>query len=245
MHCVIQNLSKSYSAGFTLGPIDMSIGPGEIVGLLGSNGAGKTSLIRLLLGVLKPDTGAVHLMGVNVRDQYLARRWIGYLDEEPIHYDWMKIKWLARFYSSYYPNWDNSQFTNQLEAFSLDQSTKVGHLSKGNKIRLGFALALAHSPRLLLLDEPTSGLDPMARVEILDAMAHYTDTHSEVSVLFSSHITTDLERICNRAVILEHGRVISDDQIKTASRREGTSHLTRTPTLEEELLNALASAQIQ
>jgi ABC-2 type transport system ATP-binding protein len=247
MNCIIKNLSKSYSSGFRLGPIDLSIRQGEIVGLLGPNGAGKTTLIRLLLGALKADTGSACLLGVDVRKQTFTRRWIGYLDEEPIHYDWMKIRWLARFYSSYYPSWDHNRFLSQLKTFSLNQSLRLRQLSKGSKVRLGFALSLAHSPRLLLLDEPTSGLDPLVRAEILDAIAQYVHNNPEVSVLFSSHITPDLERVCNRAIMLEKGRVISDTQIRAPNCFNGSEQKSpsNVGTLEEKFLRSMTSNLIQ
>lgn len=247
VNCLIKDLSKSYATGFKLGPVGLSIGKGEIIGLLGVNGAGKTTLIRLLLGALRADTGSVRLLGFEVGKQPFVKRWIGYLDEEPIHYEWMRIQWLARFYASYYPDWNNDRFLGYLSTFKLDQKMRISRLSKGNKVRLGVATSLAHTPRLLLLDEPTSGLDPLIRVEILDSIAQYVQETPTASVLFSSHITSDLERVCNRAVVLESGRVISDTRIQPANQLERLKHSssTRDLSLEERFLSSLTTYSIQ
>jgi ABC-2 type transport system ATP-binding protein len=242
-----RNLSKSYSAGFRLGPINLSIKPGEIVGLMGPNGAGKTTFIRLLLGIVKADSGSIQLLGLNVRNHASVRRWIGYLDEESIHYDWMKIRWLARFYSSYYPSWDDSCFLKHLKALSLNQSSRLHQLSKGSRVRLGLALSLAHAPRLLLLDEPTSGLDPLVRMELLDTIARYASRNPAVSVLFSSHITPDLEKVCNRAIILQEGQIVSDTQIRPGrglNEKAGPEPYSA-GSLEAHLLRSITSNSIQ
>ena len=242
MNCVISNLSKSYPSGFRLGPIDLTIKQGEIIGLLGRNGAGKTTLIRLLLGVLRSDTGSSCLQGLKAKEPVLTKRQIGYLDEEPVHYDWMKIKWLARFCSSYYPDWDNNLFHSYLHSYSLNQASRVGQLSKGSRVRLGIAMALAHRPLLLLLDEPTSGLDPFVRVQVLDAIVDYVQTNSEASVLLSSHITSDLEKICTRAVILDRGRLLSDTQIERWTKDGNPAR--HVSWLEEKLLQTVPSNSI-
>jgi ABC-2 type transport system ATP-binding protein len=176
--------------------------------------------------------------------QTKIRRRIGYLDEEPIFYDWMKVHRLSEFISSYFALWDDKLLQALLGRFRIDPAQKVGQLSKGNKVKLGLALALARRPSLLILDEPTSGLDPIVRTQVLKEIEAYIRRQENASVLFSSHLINELERICDRAVILDHGRIIHETELRDKSRM-GTDrpHLISSA-LEKTFIHCICGSQI-
>lgn len=209
--CTFKALTRTYTSGFTLGPIDLEIPAGEVVGLLGQNGAGKTTMLRIMIGVLRSDSGSVRLWGLNHENETREiKERIGYVDEEPVIYDWMKPTDLERFLSPYYPRWSSQDFSKYLQRLEIRQDLSYGKLSKGNKVKLSIAAALAKRPELLILDEPTSGLDPVVRQDILHLLQQYRESQPNASIIFSSHILGDLEQICTRIVIIDRGKVLAD-----------------------------------
>lgn len=240
--CQVENLTKVYKSGFRLGPINFALPPGRIAGLIGENGAGKTTFIRLILGLLRKNSGQVTIFGLNA-DSALAqvKQKIGYVDEEPIFYEWMKVSWLEHFLSPYYDGWNSRQFHNLLERFQINPKQRVGELSKGNKVKLAIAVALSHRPELVIMDEPTSGLDPLVRHTILDTLKDYITSNYPASLLFSSHITSDLEKICDRVAILHEGRLVLDESVEylKLSRYKHQNTLLGGPTLEEIFLESV------
>lgn len=180
---------------FTLGPVDLTLPGGAILGLIGENGAGKSTLIKCLLGILRPTEGTV-------------ARWteVGYVPDECPFSDVLKVSQLAAFLPGLYPAWDKALFEDYLTKFDLPRDKKVKELSRGMKMKLTIAVALAHRPRLLVLDEATSGLDPVVRDEILDVFLDFVcdDDHA---ILISSHITSDLEKLCDYVAYLHKGRL--------------------------------------
>ncbi|MBI4446494.1 MAG: ABC transporter ATP-binding protein [Acidobacteria bacterium] len=212
MICEVQDLCKSYPSGFCLGPLTFKINGGDVVGLIGENGSGKTTLIRLLMGVLKRDSGRLQVLGRKTGMTDIKGN-IGYVDEESILYEWMSTRLLGRFLSHLYRRWDAAAFQNYLERFGIDPLQQFGKLSRGNKLRVSVLLALARHPKFILMDEPTSGLDPMVRRELLVLLKEYLKADASAAVLFSSHIISDLEKICTRVIMLDAGKLILDQPL--------------------------------
>lgn len=210
---VLSKVQKVYSSGFQLGPITLEIESGQTVGLLGRNGAGKTTLIRTILGALKFDAGFATL-GTRVPiPSKRAKDMIGYVDEEPIFYQWMNTLWIGRFLAHFYSRWDAPMFAGLVERLEIPPIRPYSQLSRGNKVKIGIAAALSTRPNLLLLDEPTSGLDPLVRHEILNLLNNCRQTNPTVITIFSSHIVSDLEKMCDRVVVIDDGQIVWDQPI--------------------------------
>jgi ABC-2 type transport system ATP-binding protein len=224
-------LAKQYRSGFTLGPISMKVRSGEVLGIVGVNGSGKTTLLRLLAGVLRPTGGRIQLAGKSHTVVPASmKQWLGHMDEEHILYDWMSARQLERFLKPFFPTWDSGFYAWLLLDLEIPDSRTIGQLSKGNKAKLALATVLARKPRILLLDEPTDGMDPRVRRTVLEAIDDYVFRESGTSVLISSHITSDLERICDRIVVLSQGSVQAEFD------RSQFSPITHARSLEDRIL---------
>ena len=162
----VQGVVKRFGAKTVLEELNLSVPAGQTFAFLGRNGAGKTTTIRMLLGLLKPDAGKVRVLGRDPQRQALEiRRRVGYLAEDQVMFPWMRVEQLMSFMAPFYPTW-NAAWAKQLaERFELPMRTRVKHLSKGQNVRVGLLLALAHQPRLVILDDPTLGLDPIISLE--------------------------------------------------------------------------------
>ena len=195
----IDHLTKDFGS-FALEDVSFAIPGGTILGLIGENGAGKSTAIKCLLGVLSHDAGEVQVLeGEGLTE-------VGYVPDECPFADALKVKQVGSFLSGVFAKWDGALFTHYLEKFELPADKKVKELSRGMKMKLSIAAALSHRPKLLVLDEATSGLDPVVRDEILDEfMAFLSD--EDHAILLSSHITSDLEKICDYVVYLHKGKV--------------------------------------
>lgn len=197
---------KTYH-GFTLGPLNLEIPAGSIVGLIGENGAGKTTLLKLLTGVNRPDAGTVELLSATP-DDAAVRAKIGVVFEDAYFYESLTPAQVgASLRGIFGPAWDAGYFAALLEQFHLPPKKSIKELSRGMRMKLNLASALAHRPGLLVLDEATSGLDPAARSEILDILLDFIQDERH-SVLLSSHITTDLEQIADTIAYLHHGQLL-------------------------------------
>ena len=198
---------------FRLGPLDLQLEVGEILGIMGPNGAGKTTLLRLAWGFLKPDSGSIRIFGLQPHlDQIRLRLQSGYLSDDPQFYPALKASQFLQFVSNFYDGWDSKRVQMLLEEFRMDPETRIGNLSKGNRVKLGLVSALGHRPSLLILDEPTSGLDPLLRADILDFIRGLA-RHENVSVLLSSHISDDLDQIADSVLMLNDGKVVEYSQL--------------------------------
>lgn len=189
---------------------------------MGANGAGKTTLIRHVLGLLKPQRGSVRVFGLDpVKEPVAVLSRIGYLSEEGDLPGWMRVDDLMRYMRAFYPSWDEGYAQQLRKQFELDPAAKVKGLSKGQKARAGLLVALAYRPELLLLDEPSSGLDPIVRRDILGAIVR-TIADEGRTVLFSSHLLDEVERISDRIAMLKGGRILFTgelDEIKQMHHR--------------------------
>ena len=203
----IQGLTKKYD-GFTLDNISFNVPKGSIMGFIGQNGAGKTTTIRSLLNIIKTDSGSIKLLGMDhIKDEYEIKEHISAVfDELPFHDD-LNAKTLSYIMKSIYKDWDNAKFREYLERFSLPEKKKFGKFSKGMKMKLQIAAALSHNARLLVMDEATTGLDPVVRNEILDIFLEYLQDENN-SILMSSHITTDLEKVADSVTFIDKGKLL-------------------------------------
>lgn len=200
-------LTKRYPA-FTLQPLDFRVEAGTITGLVGENGAGKSTLIKLILGLLEPDGGELRLFGQETRKGGTAlRARIGFVQEAPGLWPLLMPTELGRVVGRFYPSWDGAHFQRLCEHFQLPAKTPFQKMSQGTRMKMALALALSHQAELLILDEPTSGLDPLARRELLDLLLEVVQDERR-AVLFSTHITTDLERVADHVAILQQGRLV-------------------------------------
>ncbi len=197
-----RGMIKDYGP-FTLGPIDLALPGGTILGLIGENGAGKSTLIKCLLGIARPTAGEARLLD---RPAPQALGQVGYVPDECPFSDALRVGQVERFLPGLFPGWDGALFTDYLARFDLPRDRKVKDLSRGMKMKLTIAAALAHRPRLLVLDEATAGLDPVARDEILEEFLRFVSDEDHALLIFS-HITSDLEKLCDYVVYLHRGRL--------------------------------------
>jgi ABC-2 type transport system ATP-binding protein len=195
---------------FTLEELDWSVPEGQITGFIGANGAGKSTTIRLLMGLLRPDRGRVHLLGLPMpAEQIRAKREVGFASEDLRLYGAATLAWHMAFLRGIYPSWDAAYADKLLTRFDLKADQRIKGLSHGQRVKAALLLILARRPRLLLLDEPTTGLDPVARHEVLGALMEAL-LDEERTILFSSHNTLDIEQICDRISFLDRGRLLAD-----------------------------------
>jgi ABC-2 type transport system ATP-binding protein len=215
----ISGVSRRFGVKLALDDVSLTVPTGTVLGLVGENGAGKTTLIKHVLGLLKAQSGSVRVLGhdpVAEPVRVLAR--LGYLSEEPDMPGWMRVHELLRYVAAFYPTWD-SDYAEQLRRdFGLDPLTKVKHLSKGQRARVGLVAALAYRPDLLVLDEPSSGLDPIVRRDILGAIIR-TIAEEGRTVLFSSHLLSEVERVSDRIAMIKSGRVLFCDTLEGIQRK--------------------------
>lgn len=225
------HLSYSPGAGFALSGLDLRVPAGSVYGFLGPNGSGKTTTIRLLLGMLRPASGTIGVLdGMMPRDTARLLGRIGYVPEQP-HFDpTQTVADLLRFQSAFYPGWDAAFAARQLDAFELAGSKKFGALSKGMKAKVMMLAALAQRPELLILDEPTDGLDPVARRDILASLLDYV-AERQATVLISSHLVHELERICDWIGVMDAGRLAM--QVPMSRFKEGIKRLRLTGVKQE------------
>ena len=204
----IQNLSKKYK-DFELKNINLSLPKGCIMGLVGENGSGKSTLIKLILDLIPRNEGKVLVLGKDNKEEgfEITKQDIGVvLDNMGLYPTFTGLK-ISKFMQEIYENWDNELFFEYLEKFKVSPKKKFVELSKGMKMKLGIAIALSHKAKLLILDEATNGLDPVIRDEILDILMDFTRDEDH-SVFISSHITTDLEKICDYFAFLRNGELV-------------------------------------
>ncbi|MBE6876139.1 MAG: ABC transporter ATP-binding protein [Ruminococcus sp.] len=203
----IQNLTKTYD-GFTLDNVNFNVPKGSIMGFIGQNGAGKTTTIRALLNIITVDSGNIHLLGMdNIKDEIEIKKRISVVFDELPFQDIFSAKQIARILCDIYPKWDNQIYESYLERFQLPMKKKVGEFSKGMKMKLQIATALSHGAELLIMDEATTGLDPVVRNEILDIFLEYLQDENH-SILMSSHITSDLEKVADSVTFIDKGRIL-------------------------------------
>lgn len=203
----LKRVCKQFT-GFCLDNINISLPKGYIMGLVGPNGAGKTTTIQLILNMLEKDTGEILVLGNdNITNENTIKRDIGVVFDTSFYVDTWTVKETEKAISIFYKNWKHDVFNAMIKRFNLPMNKKIKELSRGMQMKLMLACAFSHDAKLLILDEPTSGLDPVTRDEFLEILQEYIKD-GERSVLFSTHITSDLERVADYITLINQGRMI-------------------------------------
>lgn len=217
------DLTKQFGTVQAVRGLNLRVTRNQVTGFLGRNGAGKSTTIKMLLGMTHPTSGSGLLLGRSITDakqDLEARRHVAYCGEDKQLYPYMTVKQLIRFTSSFYPDWRSDVAASLLAQFQLPPSRKVKALSKGMRTKLALLLALARRPSLLILDEPTEGLDPVAIEELLQTLSGLPADGT--TVFFSSHQISEVERIADRVCIIDRGQLAVDlslDEIRQDHRR--------------------------
>lgn len=221
----IRNLCKSYP-GYSLENLSLTLPEGCIMGLVGENGAGKTTTIKLILDMVTRDSGDIFIFGKNNQENIkLLKEDIGVVLDEVGFPECLTAKQIGKIMKNTYRSWDEVLYRNYLKDFSIPADKTFKEFSRGMKMKCGIAAAMSHNPRLLILDEATSGLDPVARDEFIDMIAEFTRDESH-SVLISSHIVSDLEKICDYIAFLHKGRLLLCEEKDILLEKYGVAYCT-------------------
>ena len=207
----ISGLKKRYDNDFELGEISLDIPSGCIIGLIGENGAGKTTLIKAMLDIINIDQGKVKIFGHDIKNNdALIKEEIGVVLDNMFFPEILTPNDIGNVMKDIYKNWDQKMFDKYLANFDLPKDKMIKTLSKGMRKKLEIATAISHHPKLLILDEPTSGLDPVVRNDILDIFLDFVQDE-EHTILLSTHITSDLEKLADNIIFIDHGKIILNE----------------------------------
>lgn len=217
----IKDMTREFR-NFKLGPVDLMLEQGYVMALVGPNGAGKTTTLQTVMGLLKQDSGTINVYGRETHPNKIDWKFdIGYVGAEHAFFENWTCKKNLKFISEFYPAWNNDYATQLVKRLDLDLNAKAKELSSGNRTKLAVVTALAHQPKLLLLDEPTSGLDPVVRTELLNLLFEYMEP-GDRSILYSTHILSDLSRLADMISFIRDGKIIGsylkDDLIESWGR---------------------------
>lgn len=211
----LRGVTKRFKDKTVLNETDFVLRRGSVTGLLGKNGAGKTTLLKCSLGLQTPQSGEVLVLGEAAGTLSAdAKSRLGYVPQEVSLYPWMKVRQVIAYTAAFYPRWNHSLMERLLKEWELNPDDKVGPLSTGQLQKLGILLALGHEPELLVLDEPVASLDPAARRQFLGTLLEIA-VSGERTILLSTHITSDLERVADHVAVLKDGKVVFDDELAT------------------------------
>lgn len=216
----VKGLNKTYEK-FKLEDVSFSLDKGYIMGFIGANGAGKTTTIKSILNLITADSGDITVLDKNFKDHEIAlKSEIGFMFGDVEYYSNSKVKVLTSVTKRFYKNWDDAVYNRYLKRFNIDEDKKIKELSSGMRVKYYLALALSHNAQLLILDEPTSGLDPVARDDLLEIFQELIKD-GEMSILFSTHITSDLEKCADYIAYINNGKIIecsSQDELIASYR---------------------------
>lgn len=219
------NLHKSFGRKQVLQDFNLTLEEGQVYGLLGKNGEGKTTLIRMIMGIIPGDKGEILYKGKQIRfNSPYYKKEVGYIPEESIFFGWMTIKELMDFNSSFYPKWNAQKGKELLDRFDLDEKFKIKNLSRGMKLKVGLIVALAAEPELLILDDPTSGMDVPTRHDFLKGIIREI-LDEGTTILFSSHLVHELEGIIDHLGILHNGKLILEENFEQVKNNAKKVHL--------------------
>ena len=208
----IQNLTKYYGKSRGIEDVTFKVEEGEIFGFIGPNGAGKSTTIRTLLALIYPTSGSAKIFGKDcIKHGPEIKREIGYLPSEVFYYDKMKVIELLKYSASFYKKDCSKRIKELSEIMNLDLNKRIDDLSLGNKKKVGIVQGLLHEPKLIILDEPTSGLDPLMQQKFFDLLVE--ENKKGATILFSSHILSEVQRLCDRVAIIKEGRIVKLEKI--------------------------------
>jgi len=218
----LDNVCKRYGSLDVLTGLSLQVNKGEVYGFLGRNGAGKSTAIRMMMGITKITSGSIHLFGQSITSDVIeARQRIGYVAQEQHFYPWMTPTHLAKFVRGFYPRWDQVRYARLIALFELPMNRKIGNFSGGMKAKLALTMALATQPECLILDEPTAGMDPVARREFLDLVSEEA-RRVDATIFFSTHLIDDIEAIADRIGIVESGKTVYEGPLAPLSNSIAT-----------------------
>jgi ABC-2 type transport system ATP-binding protein len=213
----IENLSKKYRRNVVLNGLNLDVEEGSVFGLIGPNGVGKTTTIKILMNILKADAGEARVLGISSRhlqpDHYGK---IGYVSENQQMPGWMTVQYLLDYLKPFYPSWDSDYAESLLEQFKLPRDRKIGQLSRGMWMKTALVSSLAYRPRLLILDEPFSGLDPVVREDLIEGLV---DSASETTLFISSHDLVDIESFATHIAFLSEGGLQFSEEMSSLTSR--------------------------
>lgn len=221
----MRGLSKRYDGRYVLNDVSLQLEPGSVLGLIGRNGAGKSTLIRAMLGLIETDAGeatAFDEPALRLSDDAKAR--IGYVPQQPEALGWMSVGQMLEFVGGFYPRWDHAYVQATLARWQLPMNTPLAKLSPGERQRVAILRALASQPELLVLDEPAAALDPVARRELLREIATRAGEFG-TTVLFSTHIVSDLERVASHVAFMHEGRLLLHSELDALKERHLRLHV--------------------
>lgn len=224
----VNNLTKNFG-DFALDNVSFKLEPGYIMGFIGPNGSGKSTTIKLIMNLLRKDSGEIKIFGKDyIEFEKEIKDRIGFVYDESCFYEDLTIKQMKNIIAPFYKNWDDYFFNGYMKDFDLDPNQKIKKLSKGMKMKFSLALALSHNADLIIMDEPTSGLDPVFRREILDILYDVIQDESKF-IFFSTHITTDLEKIADYITFINKGKMVfsksMDEILETYAMVKGGNNL--------------------
>ena len=234
---IIEKLSKSYK-DFQIENFSLELPSGSIMGLIGENGAGKTTLIKLILSMIRKDSGTITVLGKDSEKELTTvKNDIGVVLDEPCIPEYLKAKEINKIMKNIFANWNENTFFDYLKKLKVPENKTFKEFSKGMKMKLGLVIALSHNPKLLILDEATNGLDPVMRDEVNDIFMEFT-RDAEHSILVSSHIVSDLDKICDYIAFMHNGKLMLCDEKDLLLEKYGVINCTK------EELNKLNSSAI-
>lgn len=214
-----ESVSKSYGSKKALRDVSFSIGAGKIVGLLGTNGSGKSTIMKIAAGLIPPSRGTATVMGNSVGLKTKAD--VSFMPDQPLTESWMKVRDAVHFYRDFYPDFDEEKARKMLDFMNLNEKERITSLSKGMNERLHLTLTLSRNANLYLLDEPIGGVDPVARDKILDAIVEFYNEDS--SLLISTHLVRDIERIFDEVIFIRDGEIVMQEEVEELRMKYGKS----------------------
>lgn len=240
------DLTKTYGKARGIEHVNLAVEPGEIFGFIGPNGAGKSTTIRTLLGLMRPTAGRALLFGESCVTHPAIRREVGYLPAEVFYYDRMRVADLLRYSASFYHKDCTARIRKLAQALDLDLTRKIDDLSFGNRKKVGIVQSLLHEPKLLILDEPTSGLDPLMQQKFFELLQ--AENRKGVTVFFSSHILSEVQKLCSRVAFIKEGRIIRLEkmsELQSGSWRRFRLETRGTPKAEDFRLAGVSDLSLQ
>ncbi|WP_080875649.1 ABC transporter ATP-binding protein [Oceanobacillus timonensis] len=213
-----KNVTKQFK-DFSLENIHLQIKQGHVTGFVGANGAGKSTTMKLMMNLLRPDNGEVKVFGMNYSGNEKAiKERMGFVYDSNVFYESLNLKDIKRIVAPAYKNWDDQTFYHYIKLFELPLNKAIKTFSKGMQMKASLAIALSHDAEFIMMDEPTAGLDPVFRRELLDILQHMMDDGRR-TLFFSTHITSDLERIADDIAFIQNGKLLFNDSLEDVQKR--------------------------